>query len=170
MSDGDARTLKATPELLAPNLVRLRVHRPAHFSWQPGQSAYLILPNVSKTPLEMHPFTIASIDTASQGQDVLVQTEDVLEAADVFMPVFDYWKELIFLIDVREGFTNQLALAAQRGTPVTVLVDGPYGDIVDLRGDDTVVLLAGGTGVAYTLPLFLDAIKSACFLYLKVFN
>ena len=54
-----------------------------------------------------------------------------------------FWKELVFLINVREGFTKRLAQIAEKGEKVKVLVDGPYGFSPNLDNDDTVVLVAG---------------------------
>jgi len=54
-----------------------------------------------------------------------------------------YWKELVFLVNVREGFTKRLGhVAAKKGT-IKVFVDGPYGQRNDLAGFDSVVLIAG---------------------------
>ncbi len=88
-----------------------------------------------------------------------------------------YWKELVFLVNVREGFTHRLAtIGADKGT-VKVFVDGPYGPSPDLSSFNTSVFVAGryiqsecvfvfthcwilgGTGVSYTLPLLLDTIE-----------
>ncbi|OAX32318.1 hypothetical protein K503DRAFT_702225, partial [Rhizopogon vinicolor AM-OR11-026] len=57
-------TMDGTTELLSENLVRLRLSRPPHFHWSPGQTAYLIMPSVSTLPFEAHPFTIASFDSS----------------------------------------------------------------------------------------------------------
>jgi NAD(P)H-flavin reductase len=42
---------------------------------------------------------------------------------------------------------------------VGVLLDGPYSSPPLLVGYDTVLLLGGGSGVAFTLPLMLDLIQ-----------
>jgi len=156
--------LEATPELLGTAFVRLTVHRPPHMHWKPGQTAYLIIPSVSRLPFEAHPFTIASIDDSAYPEAALPGGEEKarLDRRGV------YWKELVFFINVREGFTQRLARAAEQGRKVSVLVDAAYGDSPDLRGDDTVILVAGGSGVSFTISHFLDIInqvrsaKSVC--------
>lgn len=144
-------------ELLSPHLVRLRLLRPSHFHWSPGQAAYLIMPGVSTLPFEAHPFTIASVDTAddeAQGDATLT-----VEEKEALAETRPYWKELVFIINVHSGFTRKLRDIAEKGGKVKVFVDGPYGKSPDLTGYDTSVLIAGGSGVSFTLPLFLNAIK-----------
>ncbi|KAL6302876.1 hypothetical protein BKA93DRAFT_826973 [Sparassis latifolia] len=71
-----------------PPLIRLQHSRPSHFNRSPGQTAYLLMPTVSALPFEAHPFTIVSIDTTNE-----------IGAA-----------ELVFLINVRKGFTKRLLM------------------------------------------------------------
>ena len=148
-------TMDATAELLSPDLVCLRLRRPSHFHWSPGQTAYLIMPGVSTIPFEAHPFTISSIDTTRDG----TQGEVTPVTDESFIEIEPHWKELVFFINVHGGFTRKLGDVARKGEKVKVFVDGPYGKSPDLTDYDTSVLIAGGTGISYTLPLFLDAIK-----------
>jgi len=145
-------TMDATTELLSDHFIRLRMRRPAHFHWSPGQTAYLIMPGVSTLPFEAHPFTIASIDSplAAEGESE--------KELGVSAP---YWKELVFLIQARGGFTKRLKESALQGKTVKVFVDGPYGPSPDLGKYNTSVLVAGGTGVSYTLPVLLSIVQRA---------
>jgi ferric-chelate reductase len=129
-SHADA-SMEACAELVTSDLVRLTMKRPKHFRWDAGQTAYLILPTVSALPIEAHPFTIASYDSneVSRGDD----NEKV-------PPM---WKDLVFLINVREGFTKHLKEVALKEGRVPALVDGPYGPSPELDHFDTVVLVAG---------------------------
>lgn len=124
--------MDATVELLSPHFVRLRLRRPAHFHWEPGQTAYLTMPEVSGLPFEAHPFTIASIDTGSECTEKSVNDE-----------LTPYWKELVFFINVHGGFTKKLGEVAIKEGTVKTFVDGPYGHVSDLSIEDTVVLVAG---------------------------
>ncbi|RDB22637.1 putative ferric reductase transmembrane component [Hypsizygus marmoreus] len=128
----------ATFELLAEDTIRLTLRR--HFRWTAGQHAYVILPSISTLPTEAHPFSIASIP------------EPCNEAGEV---------DVVFLIRGRTGFTQRLKNHATRhGTgTVSALLDGPYGYPPDLRPFSTCILIAGGSGVSYTLPLFLNLIR-----------
>ncbi|KAI0710554.1 ferric reductase NAD binding domain-containing protein [Earliella scabrosa] len=154
-----ANPLDASVELLSPHFVRLHIHRPPHFSWTPGQTAFLIMPTVSGFPLEAHPFTIASVDSHYQLQDAKTPTTDGEKRSSDTVDVAPFWKELVFLINVREGFTKRLAAIAEKGEKVKVLVDGPYGFSPNLDNDDTVVLVAGGSGVTFTLSTFLGVLS-----------
>ncbi|KZT06675.1 iron reductase [Laetiporus sulphureus 93-53] len=148
----------AQVELLSPNFIRVRIARPLHFHWKAGQTAYLTMPSVSFFPTESHPFTIASVET----QEAAPITEKQLKGDA------PYWRELVFLINVRDGFTKRLKKRAENSGKAMALVDGPYGFTPDLDNDDTVVLVAGGSGVAFTLSTFLGLVenvrtgKSAC--------
>ncbi|KAH9838053.1 iron reductase [Rhodofomes roseus] len=142
---GKRAHLDATVELLSPHFLRVRIARPAHFHWSPAQTAYLVMPTVSLLPTESHPFTISSIE----GHDT----------AHVLGEHAPYWNELVFLINVRDGFTKRLAKVAESGKKVKVLVEGPYGFTPDLTSDDTAVLVSGGSGVTFTLPTLLGIVN-----------
>ncbi|KAG1870853.1 FAD-binding domain-containing protein [Suillus subluteus] len=157
-------TMDATTELLSENIVRLRLRRPRHFHWSPGQTAYLIMPSVSTLPFEAHPFTIASFDSSllstakPEGSGENYETQVLGSSAP-------FWKELVFLVNVHGGFTKKLKEVAVTKGKVKVFVDGPYGPSSDLGSYDTSVFVAGGSGISYTLPVFLSVIehrKSSC--------
>ncbi|KAF8914049.1 ferric reductase NAD binding domain-containing protein [Gymnopilus junonius] len=128
----------ALVELVSEDTIRLTLHR--RISWLPGQHAYVILPTVSNLPFEAHPFTIASIPESGGNS----------EESDV-----------IFLIRGRGGFTQRLRehAAKDHGSRVPAFLDGPYGCPPDLRSFTTCILIAGGSGISYTLPLLLDLVR-----------
>ncbi|KAH7904528.1 hypothetical protein BJ138DRAFT_1130916, partial [Hygrophoropsis aurantiaca] len=130
-------TMDATTELLADNVVRLRLRRPPHFHGSAGQTAYLIIPSVSRLPFEAHPFTIASIDSSSPVSGKL-ETKDDSNAPESGA---SFWKELVFIINVRKGFTKRLGEIAANNGKVKVFVDGPYGFPPNLSSYDTSVLV-----------------------------
>ncbi|TFK37957.1 ferric reductase NAD binding domain-containing protein [Crucibulum laeve] len=130
-----SRELDATVSVLSPHFVRVTMRRPSHFHWRPGQSVYLAFPSISTLPLESHPFTISTIDTRNKTD-----------------------KELVFLVRVRTGFTQRLSLVAE-DEPVKVYLDGPYSSPPLLIGYHTIIMIAGGSGVAFTLPLLLDILE-----------
>ncbi|KAF8998384.1 ferric reductase NAD binding domain-containing protein [Cyathus striatus] len=132
------QSLDAQVDVLSPHFLRVTLSRPSYFHWRPGQSAYLTLPTVSSSPFEAHPFTISTIDDGSSSE-----------------------KNLVFFVRVRNGFTRRLLAAAETDKTFKVFLDGPYSSPPLLLGYSTVVLLAGGSGVAFTLPLFLDVIRKA---------
>ncbi|KAF9219039.1 hypothetical protein BS17DRAFT_469519 [Gyrodon lividus] len=156
-------TMDATVELLSEDFVRLHFHRPSHFHWTPGQTAYLIMPSVSRLPFEAHPFTIASFDSrlfsSVDEQSSIEKGNQTSLAEHALGSSMPFWKEVVFFINVRGGFTARLKEAASTGQKVKVFVDGPYGPSPDLGSYDTSVLIAGGSGVSYTLPTLLDIIE-----------
>ncbi|KAG1731750.1 ferric reductase NAD binding domain-containing protein, partial [Suillus lakei] len=159
-----AGTMDAATELLSDDVVRLRLCRPPHFHWSPGQTAYLIMPSVSTLPFEAHPFTIASFDSSL----LSTATAGAQSSSEILGSSAPFWKELVFLVNVQGGFTRKLKEVAAKKENVKVFVDGPYGPSPDLGSYDTSVLVAGGSGVSYTLPVFLNIIervrkgKSSC--------
>lgn len=128
----------ATVELLAEDTIRLTLRR--RFSWIPGQHAYVTLPSISNLPTEAHPFSIASIP----------ERHDRTGGVDV-----------VFLIRGRTGFTQRLKNHAIKNGigSVPAYLDGPYGCPPDLRTFSTCILIAGGSGVSYTLPLLLNLVR-----------
>ncbi|KAF8555031.1 iron reductase [Imleria badia] len=154
-----ARLQDATTELLCDDFVRVTVRRPAHFQWSPGQTAYLIMPSVSAFPLEAHPFSISSIDSTlfrPRARDEHSTSGEAKETAETA-----HWKELVFIINVRGGFTKRLKEIAAQSTTVKLFIDGPYGCAPDMGAYDTSILIAGGSGITYTLPVFLNVIEAA---------
>ncbi|KAK7062720.1 hypothetical protein VNI00_000208 [Paramarasmius palmivorus] len=138
-----ARALDATVELMSPECVRLTLKRPPHFHWSAGQTAYLIMPTVSTLPFEAHPFTIASVDTSGSKRNDNASTPDNAGEVKPDAGPSSFWKEVIFLINPRDGFTKRLAEIAAREETIKAYVDGPYGHSPDLSSYDTIAFVAG---------------------------
>ena len=113
------------------------------------------MPDVSTIPFEAHPFTIASVDTTGDG----TRRDAPTTVKEGFAETEPYWKELVFFINVHDGFTRKLRDVAEKGGKAKVFVDGPYGKPPDLTSYDTSLLIAGGSGVAFILPLLLDGVR-----------
>lgn len=146
--------------------------------WLPGQSAYLSIPSVSGFRFEAHPFTISTIDVPHQALAIVENEKTDLEAtSSESQDEGVAFKKLAFLVRVRSGFTKRLLKAAEKRPAMKVILDGPYSSPPMLRGFETVVLIAGqsfthlssyiiesvsiegGSGIAFTLPLLLDAVQ-----------
>ncbi|KAG2122191.1 hypothetical protein BD769DRAFT_1746788 [Suillus cothurnatus] len=156
-----AGTMNTTTELLSEDIIRLHLCQPQHFHWSPGQTAYLIMPSVFTLPFKVHPFTIASFDSSPLSTTKL---EDQSESSEnyetqVLASGAPFWKELVFLVNVHGGFTKKLKEVATAKGQVKVFVDGPYGLSSDLSSYDTSVFVSGGSGILYTLPVFLSVIE-----------
>ncbi|KAL4904629.1 ferric reductase NAD binding domain-containing protein [Aspergillus multicolor] len=107
--------------------------------WTPGQHLFLTCHAIA--PLQSHPFTVASIPDDGK-IEFLIRSEKggtrrfykSAESNDVF------------------------ATDASPGKPCTVFLEGPYGTLRPLCQFDTVVLIAGGMGATFTMPLLRDLV------------
>ncbi|KAF7297802.1 Ferric-chelate reductase [Mycena kentingensis (nom. inval.)] len=137
--------LPASIDSAGPDLVRIRITpRPrVGFAWTPGQHVFIRVLGLGIHALTSHPFTVASVKTKGE------EGEGVVE----------------LVLRARGGLTRALQRRVE-GTPgwtTRVVLDGPYGGLKTprpLEGYDRVVLLAGGTGASFTLPLFTNLVKS----------
>lgn len=126
--------------------------------WRPGAHVLLKIPSMGL--IQSHPATIVS-RPSSHGND------------------------LVFILKAHKGFTNRLLTKATSSTTSllpkteqeaiaptqthTALIDGPYGGSqADFAAFDTVLLIAGSTGVTFTLSLLLDIAHRAPFQRLPV--
>lgn len=155
--------LDAHVDIISPRFLRIRLQRPAHLRWAPGQSVYLTLPSVSTFPLEAHPFTISTVHSAPEmDEDVLVVDEKDSNSSPpsslARSQEASRMKQLVFLVRVRNGFSRRLLQAAGGDKTFAAFLDGPYSSPPLLKGFETVILIAGGSGVAFTLPLLLDLV------------
>ncbi|KAH8107422.1 hypothetical protein DFH11DRAFT_1691715 [Phellopilus nigrolimitatus] len=147
----------ATLEVLSPDTLRVTLRTRGGalaLTWRAGQSAYLTAPAAARSPLAAHPFTIASVDAALPSSP---HGGGGAEGGEE--------RELRFIVRARRGFTRRLhALAARAPGGVcatSVYVDGPYGAPPDVHAYPRVLLVAGGSGVSFTLPLLLDVARRA---------
>jgi len=119
----------------------IRVTIPTNMKWSPGMHIFIRFAHIR--PFESHPFTIASIpSTEADGRN-----------------------EMVFIIRPETGFTHVLAEVAAKSSPdrkSPVILDGPYGEtgVNQLRAYDSVLLLAGGTGITFIVPLLVDLVSA----------
>ena len=153
-SQDSKKELDAVVEVLSPHYVRVSLHRSKHFHWRPGQNVYLSFPSISRFPFESHPFTISTINEDSKSDNSTLE----------------------FILRAQRGFTQKLHKEASPDTTYSVFLKGPYGSPPLLIGYQTVILIAGlsllfmclallivyvigGSGVVFTLSLFLDILR-----------
>ena len=128
-------------------MTQLEVTAPPRFSHRPAQHCYLRFPAISL--LDNHPFTIASAP-----RPMSLTTDKALSAGNI--ADIDNPQTLLFLTRTHTGFTRKVAAycASYPGTLASAWIDGPYGGIgrpVE-RLYDTLILVAGGTGITACLP------------------
>jgi ferric-chelate reductase len=133
------RGTTAKIEAFGSEMVRVTVKR--RMDWTPGQHAYLMMPAISRLPTETHPFSICTVPEPVDGS-------------------ISRYKKVQFIMRARGGFTKRLREAALNGVSQTsCYIDGPYGSPPNLKEFTTCVLVAGGSGASYTLPLLMDLVK-----------
>jgi predicted ferric reductase len=135
----------ATLTVLSGDVTRIDVWQEGSFHWTP--SAHVFLRFTEVAPLDNHPFTIASAPpTPGSAQS-----------------------HLVFLARSHAGFTQRLVehvhekAGSEDAVTTTVWVDGPYGGIHRplFTRYDSLVLVAGGTGVTSCLPWLLHSVAQA---------
>lgn len=96
---------------------------------RPGKHCFLWIPRIR--PTEAHPFTIVGT------------------------------QPLEFVVMSYDGFTSALHKHANKypGAKLRASVDGPYGTFPDASKYDKVVLVAGGSGVTFTIGVAIDMLK-----------
>jgi NAD(P)H-flavin reductase len=106
-------------------------HREA---WLPGQHFYLTHPGLSIW--QAHPYTPASSPDARNN----VQHHT-------------------YLLRVRRGQTSMLAALASSSATLSTILTGPYGKGYPSHDTQNVLAVAGGTGVTFTLPIAIAALR-----------
>ncbi|KAF1982501.1 hypothetical protein K402DRAFT_312645, partial [Aulographum hederae CBS 113979] len=136
---------------LAGDMTEIEVLAPPGFTWRPSQHVFLRFPRIS--PLDNHPFTIVSAPLPKP----LTDEKD--------FPGLQHRQTLTFLARAHAGFTKKLAAytAASPDQTASAWIDGPYGGITRPieRLYDTMILVAGGTGITASLSWLLHVVQSA---------
>ena len=133
---------EAAITLMAENCVKITI--PTQMRWRPGQFVYLRMPGISV--FDNHPFTVSSLCSEDFPSEY---GEMYRDCTLVFRPF--------------GGFTRRvLETAIEKGPYKTyrAYLDGPYGGMQrELAAFDTVVLLAGGSGITAIVSQLLNLIK-----------
>lgn len=123
--------------------------------WVAGQHVRLQV-FFSDGMFEAHPFTILS---APQTQSCFLSSGMTLAAR-----VNGDWTQALnsYAREEQDRLQSSEKEVDERGVPVHVMIDGPYGgSSIDLGQYETALLIAGGSGATFTLGL-LDDIVSRC--------
>lgn len=132
-------TRKATIRLETPHTLRISI--PSKTKWTAGQHVYLrCFTNFGLDALSSHPFSIATLPAAEDG-------------------------EMVLFVRPRGGITKRLATIASRSPDrsLRVLLDGPYGGLSTRwsEGFDKTLIVAGGSGAGFTLGLIQEWIQKS---------
>ena len=135
---GDEAAVYLMPE----NAIKITI--PTQVRWKPGQYVYLRMPGISV--FENHPFTIASL------------------CSDDFPSEYgEEYRDMVLVFRPFGGFTKKVMDTALEKGPwhsYRAFIDGPYGGVHrSLEAFDTIVLVAGGSGITALISHLLDLIK-----------
>ncbi|KAI0675049.1 ferric reductase NAD binding domain-containing protein [Trametes maxima] len=131
----------ASFEALPENMVKITI--PTKLSWRPGQHFFIRFLDLGIHAASSHPFTVATLPAGG------AEAKDGRREIEVYARVHG-------------GITRRLAALCDSGRlrSSRVLLDGPYGGVEgDLKAYDRVLLLAGGSGVTFVVPLLLDIVR-----------
>ncbi|KAG8996567.1 hypothetical protein FRB93_000709 [Tulasnella sp. JGI-2019a] len=166
-------------EALSDDTIRVSVQ--TTLSWIPGQHIYLHVPLLSPGG---HPFSVCSIDKP------LVQTDDAhprVSTVVLLIRVREGLTRCLHHLAMQGNDHDQPRCqeALERNLPpvstlnphphlqmfpsarlTTVWAEGPYGNLTHLDYYQTLLLVAGGSGVSFTLPIMLDLVRRARSMYL----
>jgi NAD(P)H-flavin reductase len=120
---------------------------PLKFSWTPGQHVFIRFLTLGPHALTSHPFSICSLPPQKSGNE-----KNKLEDA-----------EIVLYVKPIGGLTARLAKLASKfpNILVPIMLDGPYGGLTikTFAKFDKVIIVAGGSGAGFTLPLIKDILR-----------
>ncbi|KAF2167397.1 hypothetical protein M409DRAFT_66013 [Zasmidium cellare ATCC 36951] len=138
---------KAELRLEANGFIRASI--PTSATWRVGQHFFVRFLTPDLHALTTHPFTACSLPEPADMHDSKAN-------------------ELVFYIRPRGGMTARLArsLEASGQRSLRVLLDGPYGgvDMRKLESSHRTVIIAGGSGAGWTLPIVAAHLRKLGFL------
>ncbi|KAK0365990.1 hypothetical protein LTR91_023600 [Friedmanniomyces endolithicus] len=114
-------------------VLRLDFNHDHRSPWQAGQHFHLTFPSLSIW--QSHPFTPSSLPDPNSTL-----------------------QQHTYLLRVRKGITAGLATLDKSAT-LPVILSGPYGRAYPSYGAQNLLAVAGGTGVTFTLPIVLEALR-----------
>ncbi|KAJ5643871.1 uncharacterized protein N7484_006378 [Penicillium longicatenatum] len=132
----------ANVEILHGDAMRITLRLARPWTFKPGQHLYLYIPAVGWWT--SHPFSIAWSENTHSDEEGLPSSEDDL--------LGNRQSTISLLVQRRAGMTDHLFRKASKGsTTYRALTEGPYGNIHSLDSYGTVLLFAGGLGIAHQI-------------------
>ncbi|KAG8881539.1 hypothetical protein FRB98_004255 [Tulasnella sp. 332] len=174
-------------EALSEDTIRVSVQ--TTLSWIPGQHVYLHVPLLSPGG---HPFSVCSIDKPlTQTDDTHPRVSTVVLIIRVRegltrclhrlamrndLPLQEDGHSQLHTHDIHQTHTRAdaekaiITQSSPQSFPFarlkTVWAEGPYGNLSHLDYYQTLLLVAGGSGVSFTLPVMLDLVRRARSMHL----
>ncbi|MCJ1308357.1 hypothetical protein MMC25_002010 [Agyrium rufum] len=150
-SFNNSKVGRATTVALPGGVTKIHVKNSRLTRWSAGQHAFISLPQFGM--VQAHPATILSTPKSHGGDVVFIMkahkgfTSRVLQSAST--------SELPLLEKSHQS--RALEAAVPTSQQYTALLSGPYGSShLDFAAFDSVMLIAGSTGITFNLPLLLN--------------
>ncbi|CAI7635602.1 unnamed protein product [Penicillium manginii] len=144
----------STLHSLSGDVTKVRITAPQIKKWSPGQHVFLSIPELGFG--QSHPATILSVPSSHDNDLVLILrahqgfTQRLLCLAKLSST------DLSQGAQEKENVRKEVAVQEMKEKYFS-LIGGPYGGShSDFAAFDTVLLIAGSTGVSFTLPILLD--------------
>ncbi|PYI09210.1 hypothetical protein BO78DRAFT_405172 [Aspergillus sclerotiicarbonarius CBS 121057] len=131
------------------DLVTIEIQTASPIHAKAGQHYFLYQP-ITLCGWQNHPFALGAYLPASRH--------------NYMDPSANKKVKLIFYIRPYAGWTQSIrdrCHKANETTPTLLVLEGPYGHAAPVHTFDTVLLIAGGTGIAATLPYMLEHVSRA---------
>ena len=132
---------RAECEVIPGGMVKLHIKTNPMDKWKPGQHYFINF--LTCEPFQSHPFTLANNPTQVMHDGHMHQ------------------QEMILFIREAAGLTQKLRAKLEKSAQnsIPVLLDGPYGGLeFDLSAYEHVLLIAGGVGITFILPILQDVV------------
>lgn len=169
---GFLKPQQAIVEVIEEGALRIRVTvDSSKIKWEGGQYFFVRFTSPSFYPWQTHPFTVANLvsgcsspSTFHQGSD-LEKQESRESTPSQPSPDANF---VHFVLRPYSGLTRRLfnrASSASGSLNLSVLLDGPYSsgaaELVAVSSSDRTLVVAGGTGLSFALPLVLEAMSGS---------
>jgi hypothetical protein len=140
-------------ESLPGNAVRVTVEMKRPWQFKAGQHCYIYMPSVEF--MTSHPFSVAWSEEAQDlsEEKIAMNRQEILSSQKTTVSL---------IIRGRTGFTQKLCKRAENSPDgkfyTKAFTEGPYGGMHSMHSYGTVMLFAGGVGIAHAVPHVRDLV------------
>lgn len=164
---GGLSTTKSTVEYIAAaNLIVVNVTLGSSLNPKANEHYYLYQP-FRWRGWESHPFTVASFTSGHSAVDSIPTSPTTEKEGRVAVVQKTVGPTLTFYIRPSSpgssSFTStlqKLCSGKHEPVPLSLLLEGPYGNHAPLNGYDSILFITGGTGIAAALPYLKDFLSN----------
>jgi hypothetical protein len=144
LEDDETVLLSANWDIVPSSALSALTPKSMEQGWKPNDHIFITIPSLGPYfALQSHPFTIFSA-----APEIADSDSDIIPSHAFFT--------LLIRAQSPEGFASKLLEHARTHTKTQIRLDGPYGSshaLDILEASNTVVIVAGGSGIAVAYPL-----------------